>query len=55
MLHLHLPLGISVDLSVYPNGAKFFLYPLKMEIWVLYANNDSWNTASITGGALYGD
>ena len=32
MLHLHLPLETSADLSVYHDGAKFFLYPLKMEI-----------------------
>ena len=23
--------------------------------WVLYANNESWNIASKTGGVLYGD
>lgn len=32
MLYFHLPMGTGVDLSVYHNGMKFFLYTLKMEI-----------------------
>lgn len=34
MLQLQLPLETSADLSVYHDGAKFFLYPLKTEISV---------------------